>query len=866
MADYYVNEEVRKMYGIPLWKLTPEQRKILRADGERRRKLIEERQKDVMENNRKAFEDAEKMSRVLASIYSQCQKEILADVTETIAKVKKAGGEWSYANASALTRSRGLFEQINKELVKLGKQEQTYFRQNLTNIYTDQFLRSIYTLGQTQPLQMNGSFNMLNPRLVEAALDYPWSGAMFSDRLWLDKDRLGRNLRIGLTQSMILGEDMDKIADRIQANINTSRYNAMRIARTETKRVTYVSQVAAWKEQGIKQVKYMAANNGGDSRTCDLCKANSGKKYTLGEEPTLPRHPNCRCWYVPVTPDTFGDNELNELTGSVRGAENYEKWKQEYEVALNPDGSYKPGWGRESWKDGGRVMYTAADGKKYTLKEYKEAVSNGMFGGKKKPTAEELIREDVKKKKAEGEAHRKELQAQIDAKQEAHRNLPSQYSDQFTEIERKKAAQSAIMKEKEADISAIGEEIEKLSGRRNELGDLLDSGKLTEDEYDELASKLRADRRDLRDLRRRKEDDLSNASFEINRLNDEVQRLQQEIKKKQNDILAEVMKLEDQVKESLASEIDFDLDIAYVGDSMERYGAVEQFRTLREALRGNASFDMEKYKDELVQMAQRMDKDALTIHQRLAKITSANSYNSSGGAAYWPGERRVKMNMGNNSHEKALGNGLKGSWQTKYHEEGHQLDHLLGKVKQFGEIEDDVGGFAYLKDFTYPGSVSGKKMTEAIESDIIRFLNTAIEYSNDKEGQRYKPIKNLSRISSDARYAFSRYVCYLTSNGADRKVSCQIGVFTDAIGLFTKDKLSRNTLSCGGWGHPSSYNKDRGKAGANSETWATFCALRTCGSKEEVEMMKKIMPETWKCMDGIFHDVAVYLESNELSY
>lgn len=326
VSGYYVNEAVRKMYGIPLSQLTPEQREILRQDGIRRAKLIDERQKDFMRNNKRAFEDAEKLNKVLASIYGSCQKEILGNVAETIAKVKKAGGEWSYANQSALTRSRGLFEQINKELIKLGKEENTVFRTNLQNIYTDQFLRTVYTLGQTQTVK--SSFNMLNPRLIQDTLDYPWSGAMFSDRLWLDKDRLGRNLRVGLTQSMILGEDMDRIADRVGANINTSKYNAMRVARTETKRVTYSSQAAAFEDQNVGEVRYMAANNGGDSRTCDLCKEDHGKVYKLGEEPSLPRHPNCRCWYIPVVKDTFEDNELNELTGSVRGAENYEKWKE----------------------------------------------------------------------------------------------------------------------------------------------------------------------------------------------------------------------------------------------------------------------------------------------------------------------------------------------------------------------------------------------------------------------------------------------------------------------------------------------------------------------------------------------------------
>lgn len=321
----YVNETVRKMYGIPYNQLTDIQKKILHLDSQRRAKLIKERQDAVLKNNLKAFEDEAKMENVLALIYKDCQKKILADVTETIAKVKKDGGEWSYANQSALTRSRGLFTQISGELSKLGQQEQEIFTQGLSDIYTDQFLRQVYLMGQSIPVKAN--FNRLNPALVKKTLDYPWSGAMFSDRLWQDKGNLGRNLRIGLTQSMILGEGIPEITERINKGINTSRYNAERVARTETKRVTYCAHNDAYEDMGVEELEYRCAN-GGDSRTCDLCRADNGKHYKRGTEPTLPRHPNCRCVYIPVVSDEFGDNELNELTGSIRGAENYEKWKE----------------------------------------------------------------------------------------------------------------------------------------------------------------------------------------------------------------------------------------------------------------------------------------------------------------------------------------------------------------------------------------------------------------------------------------------------------------------------------------------------------------------------------------------------------
>lgn len=321
----YINKKVAKMYGIPYSELTPEQKKILHEDSVRRAKLIKEREEAVLKNNLKAFEDEAKMEKVLASIYASCQKEILASVTETIAKVQKAGGEWSYANQSALTRSRGLFEQIGEQIKALGQKEQITFRQGLSNIYTDQFLRQVYDLGQSITVKAN--FNRLNPALIQKTLDYPWSGAMFSDRLWQDKERLGRNLRVGLTQSMILGEGIPQIADRINKGIDTARYNAERVARTETKRVTYCAHDDVYKDTGVEELRYRCAN-GGDSRTCQYCRADNGKVFKRGEEPTLPRHPNCRCVYIPVVSDTFEDNELNELTGSVRGAENYEKWRE----------------------------------------------------------------------------------------------------------------------------------------------------------------------------------------------------------------------------------------------------------------------------------------------------------------------------------------------------------------------------------------------------------------------------------------------------------------------------------------------------------------------------------------------------------
>lgn len=368
----YINPEVAKMYGIPYSQLTAKQKRILHEDSLRRARLIEERQQATLRNGLKAFEDEARMERILASIYKDCQKSILADVTETIAKVQKAGGTWSYANQSALTRSRGLFEQITKELTILGQKESAVFYEGLGNIFTDQYLRQVFTLGQFTEVKAN--LNRLNPALVRKTLDYPWSGAMFSDRLWNDKERLGRNLRIGLTQSMILGESIPEITDRISKGLETTKYNAERVARSETKRVTYCAHDAVYEDTGVDLLEYRCAN-GVDSRTCSYCAEDNGKRYKRGEEPTLPRHPNCRCIYIPVVEDTFSAGELNELTNSVRGAENYEKWMEANADKLNPDGTLKEGWVRD-WENGGKLVYKGEPVEKLTSEDLNNLVKD----------------------------------------------------------------------------------------------------------------------------------------------------------------------------------------------------------------------------------------------------------------------------------------------------------------------------------------------------------------------------------------------------------------------------------------------------------------------------------------------------------
>ena len=366
------DEEIRALYNIPYNKLTPEQKKLLKEDAKRRADAIDEITGKTRDNNTISWAQEMEYEKELIALYEDSLDKLIASVTKTIAKVQKNGGEWSYAYQSELTRSRGLYEQIEKILEELTGKEYESFYDYLSHIYTDQFLRELYTIGEH--IEVSANFNRISAGMVKQAIEYPWSGSMFSSRLWLDKQRLIQAVRTNITQSMILGESIYQISDRLSKQMETSLYNAERIARTETKRVCYIAHDAVMEECKVKQVRYLCAN-GGDERVCKFCIQDNRKIFTRGEEPTLPRHPNCRCWYVPVVSDTFdmsGIGELNELTGSIRGAKNYVKWMKANADKLNPDGTFKAGWVRD-WRKGenfGKLIQIDPneDPKKYGIK------------------------------------------------------------------------------------------------------------------------------------------------------------------------------------------------------------------------------------------------------------------------------------------------------------------------------------------------------------------------------------------------------------------------------------------------------------------------------------------------------------------
>jgi SPP1 gp7 family putative phage head morphogenesis protein len=112
-----------------------------------------------------------------------------------------------------------------------------------------------------------------------------------------------------LVDGLIAGNNPREIAKSINKTVDKIGKNrANTIARTEVIRAHAEGQLDALEQLGVETVGVAVEwSTAGDDRVCPLCSPLEGIVMTLKEaKGTIPRHPNCRCAYLPAIPDVKG--------------------------------------------------------------------------------------------------------------------------------------------------------------------------------------------------------------------------------------------------------------------------------------------------------------------------------------------------------------------------------------------------------------------------------------------------------------------------------------------------------------------------------------------------------------------------------
>ena len=221
-----------------------------------------------------------------------------------------------------------------------------------------------------------------------------------------------------------------------------------------------------------------------------------------------------------------------------------------------------------------------------------------------------------------------------------------------------------------------------------------------------------------------------------------------------------------------------------------------------------------------------MSREHLNLYESMSLYHDDNQYTMKRTGWYTPARRRVEMDINERDWEKAVGrNTATAAWKTKFHEELHQLDNLLGRSKGHGW----ASAITNCEDGMFNKATPiGKRLKEAITKDILNVVNRAIDEHNKSEseiastyGIKVKLLKHITDldkpISKDVKNVFFDYLAANTE-GSDRQESrrnrAMISPFTDAVGLMTRSRI--DPYSKGFWGHQPSYQKDKGRKGSSA--------------------------------------------------
>ena len=164
------------------------------------------------------------------------------------------------------------------------------------------------TLASRMNKTLGLTFNAISANKMKQILMSDWSGANWSERLWKNREKVGKKLTEVLEKGIPQGVSLQKMSRELRDLTGQSFNNAFRLIRTETShidgQVTLEGYRQASEELGLQYYEYDAFL---DTRTSSICRELNGNRFKVSEAEVgvnyPPMHPNCRSTTQLVLPD-----------------------------------------------------------------------------------------------------------------------------------------------------------------------------------------------------------------------------------------------------------------------------------------------------------------------------------------------------------------------------------------------------------------------------------------------------------------------------------------------------------------------------------------------------------------------------------
>lgn len=229
------------------------------------------------------------------------------------------------------TRLQSLMFQVDSRLIELAGSQQVGMDDWLMKTYSDVYLKTGYNISRGTGIGIG--FSKLNERAIQKSITYPWSGQMFSERIWFNRSQLVRELKQTITNGMIRGSSVQKMSRELRDKMDSSYKNSLRLIRTETANVIGEASNEGYREYGVEQYLFIAELG---ERTCEDCARLDGQTFDVKDRQAgtnaSPIHANCRCTEAPYfgNSPTFRRARDEDGGNEVIPYQTFNEWSNKY--------------------------------------------------------------------------------------------------------------------------------------------------------------------------------------------------------------------------------------------------------------------------------------------------------------------------------------------------------------------------------------------------------------------------------------------------------------------------------------------------------------------------------------------------------
>jgi SPP1 gp7 family putative phage head morphogenesis protein len=235
-----------------------------------------------------AYVTQEARTAAFLRAYNDAYDDLLKETTALYAKYA-AEGELSLTELYRYDRYSKYLDQVKGICIRLGEREGRFATLSFEKLYVG----GINDISDLFSLE----FSKVPQKTLKAILDFPWSGANYSTRIWQNMDKLINDLNQTMIRGVVKGQPVSQMVAALKDSMGSAAYDARRLIRTESMHFINQGHLDGYKRLGVTQVDILVAQ---DERTCPICRNLEGGPYDINEaQLILPTHPQCRCTFVP---------------------------------------------------------------------------------------------------------------------------------------------------------------------------------------------------------------------------------------------------------------------------------------------------------------------------------------------------------------------------------------------------------------------------------------------------------------------------------------------------------------------------------------------------------------------------------------